>query len=155
MEHEDVRSSESTDAKTTQDLIETLVDGQNGYAEAGSKLADDGNLSAAHHFQQMAGEREQMASDLRTMAAEYGDLVDSDGSTAAAAHRVWIGLKDALTGTDASAIIDAAKGGEDHAIEQFEQALGEDISADLRSTVGNQLSRIRSARSQLDRLRTD
>lgn len=146
---EDIRTSDSTDAKVTQDLIETLVDGEQGFTKAAEHLAAD-SATIASQFHGYAGERRSMADDLRRMAQRYGDTVDSDGSTAASLHRGWIGLKDALTGTDANAVVKAALQGEEHAISEFEKALDENISADLRTTVQGQLTSIRSTKQALE-----
>lgn len=151
MSNQDTRTSDSTDAKVTQDLIETLVDGQNGFTQAAEHLADD-NAHVAAQFHGFASNRRAMADSLRAMAARYGDVVDSDGSTAAALHRGWIGLKDALTGNSVDAIVNAAITGEEHAISEFEKALDEDISADLRTKVQDQLASIRATKQQLDAL---
>ncbi len=151
MDHDDTRTSDSTDAKVTQDLIETLVDGQNGFAQAAEHLADD-NPTVARQLQELSATRQTMAEDLRTMAARYGDTVDSDGSGAASLHRRWIGLKDALTGTNVDAVVKAAITGEEHAVSEFEKALDENISADLRTKVEAQLSSIRSVKAELERI---
>lgn len=154
MNHEDTRSSDSTDAKVTQDLIETLVDGQNGYTQAADKMSGDERPDLAARFRDLASERQQMADDLRSMAGRYGDHVDSDGSALAGIHRGWMGLKDALTGTDADAVINAAINGEEHAVSEFEKALDEDVSAGLRSKIETQLASIRAAKQELESLTT-
>ena len=148
MSNEDIRTSDSTDAKVTQDLIETLVDGCNGFTQAAEHLADD-NAHVAGQFHNFAGSRKAMADDLRGMAARYGDIVDSDGSSLAGLHRGWIGLKDALTGTNVGAVVNAAIQGEEHAVAEFEKALEEDISAELRTKVREQLASIRSTMQEL------
>lgn len=149
MEHDDTRTSDSTDAKVTQELIETLVDGRDGFDQAADHLASD-NATVAGRFRELSNQRETMAADLRTMAARYGDTVDSDGTTAAGLHRRWIGMKDALTGNNVNGVVKAAITGEDHAINEYEKALKEDISADLRTKVQDQLSSIRSVKAELE-----
>lgn len=146
MNHEDVKTADSTDANVTQDLIETLVDGQKGFTQAAEKLASDGNAVHADTFRGFAAQRAAMADELRLMAKAYGDTVDSDGSTLAAAHRGWISLKDAVTGSDPDAVVKAASTGEDYAVEKFEDALEQEISIDLRLKVADQLTQIRTAR---------
>lgn len=149
MSNEDIRTSDSTDAKVTQELIETLVDGQNGFTVAADHLADD-DAQVAGRFRNFAGIRKVMADDLRALAGRYGDRVDSDGSVAAGLHRGWIALKDALTGSDVDAVVNAAVKGEEHAVSEFEKALEKDISTDLRAKVREQLASIRSTKQQLE-----
>lgn len=149
MSNRDIRTSDSTDAKVTQDLIETLVDGQNGFSVAADHLADD-DAQVAGRLRGFAGTRKVMADDLRAIAARYGDKVDSAGSAVAGLHRGWIALKDALTGTDVDAVVNAAVTGEEHAVSEFEKALEKDISTDLRTKVREQLASIRATKQQLE-----
>ena len=114
-------------------------------------MADD-NPQVAGQLRGFASNREAMADDLRSMAARYGDIVDSDGSAVAGLHRGWIGLKDALTGSGIDAVVKSAIKGEEHAITEFEKALDEKISADLRTKVESQLVSIRSTKTQLEGL---
>lgn len=149
MSNQDIRTSDSTDAKVTQDLIETLVDGQHGFMVAADHLADD-DAQVARRFRSFAGTRKVMADELRALAARYGDRVDSGGSAIAGLHRGWIALKDALTGSDVDAVVNAAVKGEEHAVSEFEDALAKDISTDLRSKVREQLAAIRATKQQLE-----
>ncbi len=87
------------------------------------------------------------------MAARYGDDIDEDGTLAAKAHRAWMSMKDVLTGGDADGVLDVADRGEDHAVEEFESALKEDISAELRQVVERQLAEIRTVRDKVRALR--
>ena len=47
-------------------------------------------------------------------------------------------VKDALSGSDPSDVLDAAEQGEDHAVKQYEKALEPDISPALRALVARQ-----------------
>lgn len=148
MDHENTRNADSTDAKVTQDLIETLIDGRDGYAALAEQISDEAPQRATT-FTTMSRERAEMADELRTMASRYGDTVDSDGSTIAAFHRSWMSVKDAVTGDDPEAVIAAAVKGEEHAIKQFEQGLEKDISQDLQLLVRRQLGSITEAKAKL------
>jgi uncharacterized protein (TIGR02284 family) len=86
------------------------------------------------------------------MGHEYGDDVEESGSVAAALHRGWLSLKDALTGDDASGVLGAAVTGEDHAVSEYEKALGEDLSDGFRSVVQQQHSASVAARDEVKAL---
>jgi uncharacterized protein (TIGR02284 family) len=146
----DRRTAMSTDQKITDDLVETLRDGEQGYAHAADRLRDGENSALADRFLNFSRDRARYAEELRAMAASYGDHVDDSGSVAASFHRTWISLKDALTGSDPAAIAKAAIEGENHAVDEYERALDADISAGLRATVAHQLARIRAARAELE-----
>ncbi len=69
-------------------------------------------------------------------------------------HRGWLTLKDALAGSKPDGVLDAAEQGEDHAVREYEQALDEDISPELRAVVQRQYTEIRSAHDDVKTLRT-
>jgi len=139
----------SQDAKTTENLIEVLEDGRKGFTEGADKLTDLDRPDLAAMFARHARQREQFSAQLESMAAAYGDDIDEDGSVAAAVHRGWMTLKDALSGSDPDGVLSAAVQGEDHAVETYEKALKEDISPDLLATVRAQLADIRTARNEV------
>lgn len=139
----------SVDEKVTAELVETLRDGEAGYERAADRLRDE-DATLAQTLRDLSAQRAGFAAELQTMAAAYGDHVDEDGTVAGALHRGWIALKDAVTGNDTSAVLKAVVTGEDHAISEYEKALEEDISADLRQVAERQLADIRAARDRID-----
>jgi uncharacterized protein (TIGR02284 family) len=87
------------------------------------------------------------------MAKAYGDEIHESGSVAAALQRGWMSLKDALVGSSADGILDAAEQGEDHAVKEYEKALQQDISPELPALVGRQAVAVRAAHDQVRSLR--
>ena len=144
----------SKDARVTKDLIETLKDGQDGFAAAADKLADSTRSDLAVEFRKYSEQRGAFAAELERMAAAYGDDIDESGSAAAAVHRVWMSVKDAFSGDDPDGVLDAAKQGEDHAVSEFEKAINDDISDGLRTVAQRQLGEIVAARGAVERLRS-
>ncbi len=143
----------STDKKVTKDLIQTLEDGKNGFAEAADKLAESDRPDLAASFRTLSTQRAGFSAELEQMAAAYGDDIDESGSVAAAVHRGWMTLKDALSGSDPKGVLDASEQGEDHAVKEYQKALDEDISADLRTVVARQFADIKAAHDQVRDLR--
>lgn len=144
----------STDERVTKDLIETLEDGQKGFAAAADRLTDSKRADLAGTFRQWSDERGRFAEELRGMAAAYGDDIDESGSVAAAVHRGWMAVKDAISGSDPDGVLDAAEQGEDHAVAEFERALGhDDLSANLRQTVQRQYASVKQVHDQVRALR--
>jgi uncharacterized protein (TIGR02284 family) len=142
----------SIDHTVTADLVEVLIDGKDGLEHAGKRLRDSERPDLADRFQTYANDRAAMAAELEAMAAAYGDRIDEDGSVAAAAHRGWISLKDAITTANPAAVLNAALTGEDHAISEYEDALDQDISESLRAVVQRQLDGLRNVRADVDLL---
>ncbi len=125
--------TKSTDEAVTKDLIETLEDGREGFAKAAEKLADSNRPDAVATFEEFSQQRGRFADQLREMARAYGDDISESGSIAATLHRGWMAIKDAVAGDDPKGVFDAAEQGEDHAVSEYEKALGDsDISDGLR-----------------------
>lgn len=142
------KESMSTDESVTEDLVETLEDGKKGYAEAAEKL-EEYDPAIAATFRELSSQREQFSRELRELADNYGDHVEESGSAAAALHRGWISLRDALAGSNPDGLLAAVKQGEDHAVGKFEDASSKDISDGLRTIVQRQLSEVVTARDRV------
>ncbi|MEQ1785721.1 MAG: PA2169 family four-helix-bundle protein [Acidimicrobiales bacterium] len=142
----------STDTHVMKDLIETLEDGKDGFAKGAEKLAADGSPDVAATFRELSAQRGRFSEELRSLGT-FGDDVDESGSLAAAVHRGWMSLKDALSGSDPKGVLDVAEQGEDHAVKKFEKALTEDLSPGLRTVVERQLRDVQAAHDRVRDLR--
>ena len=120
---------------------------------AADALEDDGNTELANEMRMFAEQRQRLATELEEAASGLVSLSDVDGSTGGDLHRMWIKVKDALTGDDAHAILAAAEEGEDHAKETYEGALNEDLPTGLRDVVSRQSSQIVKAHDRVRELR--
>jgi uncharacterized protein (TIGR02284 family) len=143
----------STDEAVTKDLVQTLEDGEEGFAKGADKLTETEAPELAATFRRYSEQRKAFSAELRGMAAGYGDHVDDSGTVAAAVHRGWMSLKDALAGSDPKGVLDAAEQGEDHAVKEFDKALEADISAGLRTVVERQRIEVRAAHDDVRALR--
>lgn len=141
----------STDARVTKDLMQTLKDGEDGFARAAERVGDS-SADLSSTLRQFSQQRSQFYAELDQLAQTYGDDVDDAGSVAGALHRGWISLKDAVTGDSPKPVLDAAVTGEDHAVSEYEKALEEDLSGGLRAVVERQLGSIRQARDAVSQL---
>ncbi|MEE8601938.1 PA2169 family four-helix-bundle protein [Euzebya tangerina] len=132
------------------DLVETLEDGRKGFADGADKLRDSGEMQLADLFAEMSQQRQTFSSEIRDLAMSVGETIDEDGSLGGSLHRGWMTLKDALTGSDATGILNAAETGEQHALSEFEDALGnEDLPAQARPVIQRQLDAIRQSQTRL------
>jgi len=142
----------SDDAKAAKELVETLKDGERGFADAAEKLRDGEHPEWATILQRFSEQRAGFWREIVDMGHAYGDDVDESGTVAAAVHRGWIALKDALTGDDAEAVLKAALTGEDHAVSEYEDALKMDLSAGFREVVVRQQAAVVAARDEVKAL---
>lgn len=137
------------------DLVETLEDGENGFTQVSDKLAENGHAELADRMNEFALQRGRFAAELRDYSKDHlPEQVEEDGSVAAALHRGWIALADALTGDDPHAVLAAAETGEDHAVSEFEDALEDtNVAGDLRDIVSRQASEVRATHNEVRSLR--
>ncbi|NUO92223.1 MAG: PA2169 family four-helix-bundle protein [Dermatophilaceae bacterium] len=142
----------SDDAKAAKELVETLKDGERGFASAADKLRNDDRPEWATTLQRFSEQRAEFRREIVAMGHEYGEDVDNSGTATAALHRGWISLKDALTGDDAGSVLGAAVTGEEHAVTEYEKALKLDLSAGFRDVVSRQHAAIVAARDEVKAL---
>ncbi len=135
----------STDESIATDLIRTLENGKEGFDKAAERLAESDRPDVAAKFREFAQQRAAMSDELKAIAGSYGDDVDQRGTLPGALHRGWLTVKDALTGDNPEAVIGAAETGEDHAVEQYREALDADISPEFRPLVARQLASVQAA----------
>jgi uncharacterized protein (TIGR02284 family) len=141
------------DKKVAKELVETLKDGERGFASAAEKLRESDRSEWAGTMQRFSEQRGGFRREIVEMGHDYGDDVDERGSAAAALHRGWIALKDALTGDDAGAVLGAAVTGEDHAVSEYDEALDKDLSDGFREVVTRQRAAVAAARDEVKALR--
>lgn len=140
----------SSDAKVAKDLVETLKDGQKGYAAAAEKLTDSKRPEWASTMTRLQQQRVRFAQEIVDLGHEYGDDVDESGSVLGALHRGWLSLKDALTGDDPSGVLGAAVSGEEHTISEYEKAVADkDLSDGFRTVVQRQHGEIVEAMAEV------
>ncbi len=144
----------SDDKKAAKDLVTTLKDGHKGFGEAAEKLTESNRPEWAQTMNRFAQQRGLFAQEIVDLGHAYGDDVDESGSAAAAAHRGWLALKDAVNGDDPSGVLDAAVQGEDHSVKAYEDALKLDLSADFRTVVQRQHTEVAAARDEVKGLQT-
>ncbi len=142
----------SDDKQAAKELVETLKDGERGFASAAEKLRDGDRSEWASTLQRLSEQRAGFHREIVALGEDYGDDVDDSGTITAALHRGWISLKDALSGDDAGAVLAAASTGEDHAVSEYEKALEQDLSHGFREVVSRQHAEVLTARDEVKAL---
>ncbi len=142
----------SDDKQAAKELVETLKDGERGFATAAEQLREGDRAEWAETLQRLSEQRAGFHREMVEMGVDYGDDVDESGTVAAALHRGWISLKDAMSGGDAGSILKAALTGEDHAVSEYEKALEQDLSPGFREVVSRQHEAVLGARDEVKAL---
>ena len=143
----------SNDAKVTKDLMMTLKDGTDGFAKGAEKLVETNHPELATTFRKYADQRAAYYAELEKLAAQYGDDIEPSGSVVGTIHRGWMAVKDALSGSSAEGVLDAAEQGEDHAKSSYEDALKEDVSAELAAVIRRQYEGVCAGHDEVRSLR--
>ncbi|MDX6359395.1 MAG: hypothetical protein QOH37_2449 [Nocardioidaceae bacterium] len=144
----------SDDNQVAKELVETLKDGERGFASAAEKLRDGDHPEWATTLQHLSEQRARFHREIVDLGHDYGEDVDESGTLAATMHRGWISLKDALTGDDPSGVLKAALTGEDHAVSEYEKALQQDLSAGFQEVVRRQHAAVLAARDEVKALQS-
>ena len=142
------------DNSVAKELVETLRDGEQGYASAAEKLRDGDRSAWAEPLQAFSAQRAAFRTEIVELGHEYAEDVDQSGTAAAALHRGWIALKDALTGDDAGSVLGAVVTGENHAVSEYEKALEGDLSDGFREVVTRQHAAVVAARDEVEGLQS-
>lgn len=140
--------SDNNDVGTLNGLIATTIDSINGYGESADAVT---NPQFRELFQELSRDRQQVLPKLQAAVAQMGGNPEDDGTTLAAAHRMFVDLKSAVTGTDDKSVINEVERGEDHIKAKYEAALGDaSLSPNARAVV---LEAYTSVRRGHDRVR--
>ena len=125
---------------TLNDLIETSKDGEEGFHTCADAVTDP-RLKA---FLEQKAERCRIgAGQLQQKVRELGGDPGRSGSMSGAMHRFWVDIRSRLTGMDEHALLDECERGEDAAKRAYEEALQDDLPADVRTLIGKQYREVK------------
>ena len=136
---------------TINGLIETLKDGEKGFKEAADAVKDP---QLKNLFREYSQQRNRFASELQSQAQALGESKPETTSSAAGAmHRAWINLKSALTSGDDKSILCECERGEDSAVHEYEEAMRDGLTGQMREIVARQFSEVKNAHDRVKHLR--
>lgn len=134
---------------TLNNLIETCKDGENGFRTAAEGVT---NAELKTLFNTYSQQRAQFAAELQGEVRRLGGDPEKTGSVAATLHRGWIDIKSTVTGQDENAIIAECERGEDSAKKNYEEALGENLPANVAEIVQRQFGQVKEAHDRIRNL---
>ncbi|AWM32582.1 PA2169 family four-helix-bundle protein [Hymenobacter nivis] len=145
------------EAKATQallnELVETLKDGQKGYADAMTDVEDS---SLKDTFKHLAVQRAGYITEIedQMFKLDLHPKTDEGSSVTGTVHRAWINLKAALTSKDNHAVLTECERGEDYAKKAYETALkAQDLPSALKTVLEKQSQGIHEAYDKIKSLR--
>ena len=115
-------ASTQHDLDILNNLIEVTLDSAHGYEDAAK---DTRNPYFKTLFGKRAIERKQVTAELQTEVRRLlGGKPAHEGMTAGKAHRAFMNLKAAITGSD-KGIVNSVESGEDHIKKEYDEALAD------------------------------
>jgi len=138
------------DVSALNSLIKTTLDSRKGYLDA----CEDSTSRFTQTFQDLARERGEIASTLQGEVRRLGGEPEDDSGVIGAAHRGFMDLKNAVTGTDDTAVVQEVERGEDHIKAKFEDALKDDeLSPEARAVVEGCYTKVKAAHDRMSALK--
>ncbi|MCP9493453.1 MAG: PA2169 family four-helix-bundle protein [Pyrinomonadaceae bacterium MAG19_C2-C3] len=135
---------------TLNNLIETLKDGVEGFRTAADGVT---NAELKTLFSSYSQQRSQFSSELQGEVRALGGDPETTGSVAATLHRGWINIKSTVTGSDEHAVLAECERGEDSAVHNYQDAMKEDLPANVASLIQRQYGQIKEAHDRIRSLR--
>src|SRR4051812_25888650 len=120
-------------------LIETCKDAERGFRHVADYASDPAVKTL---FLDIASQRARFAADLVPHAQRLGGARDAEGTTAAALHRTWIDLRNALSKDHRGAVVHEAERGEHFSLGVYRDALDGILPPTVRDVVEAQYQEI-------------
>jgi uncharacterized protein (TIGR02284 family) len=134
------------------DVIETLQDGQKGFADIGEHLKDE---TLKRYFLAESLKRANFRAELENELHRAGMAdVNESGSVSGTLHRTWADLKSKLGGGD-HALLESAEQGEDEAKKTYKEALEQDLPFPVRTLLSTQQAHILTSHDYVKRHRDE
>jgi uncharacterized protein (TIGR02284 family) len=132
-----------------QNLIQLCEDGREGYAIAAEQVHSS-ELKA--FFQKHELQRAKYADELRAILERDGVETPESGTLLGDIHRVWLKVRDALTGKDDLGILAECQLGENQAFDQYSQTIERGWREDIERTLKRHYEGIITAYNDLSSL---
>jgi uncharacterized protein (TIGR02284 family) len=127
---------------TLRSVIESLIDGQEGFQKIGDNLKDE---TLKRYFLAESLKRAQFRGDLEEVLHQEGvHDVKEKGSVSGAIHRTWGDIKTKLGGGDHT-LLETAEQGEDAAKKAYADAMEKELPLPIRQILATQAAHIQSS----------
>jgi uncharacterized protein (TIGR02284 family) len=134
-----------TSVKVLNDLIAICEDGAKGFAKA----AEDVHAPPLHKlFSNYASQRAAYSAELKEEVAALGEEAEDSGHLAAAFHRSWMAIKEAVGSKD-KVIIFECEAGENRAVKAYKEALEQPLPPSVLEILRSQFAGVIAVHNKL------
>ena len=128
--------------ETLRDVIQSLIDGQEGFQKIGEHLKDE---TLRKYFAAESLKRSQFRGELEELLHKAGvHDVKEKGTVSGAIHRTWGDLKAHLGGGDHT-LLETAEAGEDEAKKAYKKALEKELPLPVKQVLTTQYVHIQNS----------
>ncbi|MBL8180985.1 MAG: PA2169 family four-helix-bundle protein [Blastocatellia bacterium] len=131
-------------------LIEICKDGQEGFKNAAEGV-EDAELKKT--FYESSQQRSEFAGILQASVRSLGGDPETKSTVLGSLHRGWMDLKSAVTGKDASSILNECERGEDAAKDAYKDAVEAALPANIADIIAEQAHAVTAAHNRIRSLR--
>jgi uncharacterized protein (TIGR02284 family) len=135
---------------TLNNLAAIAKDGVNGMKSA-AESAKSPNLKTT--LQRLAQERQSVFTEIQSAVRTLGGDPEESGTTAGAAHRGWMNIKNMVAGSDDKALLDECERGEDVALQAFRKATAQSLPTQTIEIVRKGFDHVQKSHDQIKSLR--
>jgi uncharacterized protein (TIGR02284 family) len=128
--------------ETLRSVIQSLIDGQEGFQQIGEKLEDP---TLRQYFAAESLKRASFRGDLETVLHNHGvHDIKEKGTASGAIHRTWADVKAKLGGGDHT-LLETAETGEDAAKKAYKDALEKEWPLPIKQLLDTQYAHIQES----------
>jgi uncharacterized protein (TIGR02284 family) len=141
-ETKETKSTDKEVEETLRDVIQSLIDGQEGFQKLGEHLKD---ATLKSYFLAESLRRASFRGELENLLHQGGvDDVKESGTVSGAVHRTWGDLKAHLGGRDHT-LLETAEQGEDAAKKAYKDALEKELPLPVHQLLSTQYAHIQTS----------
>jgi uncharacterized protein (TIGR02284 family) len=128
--------------ETLRSVIQTLIDGQEGFQKIGEHLKDE---TLRRYFAAESLKRAQFRGDLEeTLHQEGVHDIKEKGTVSGTVHRTWGDIKAHLGGGDHT-LLETSEAGEDAAKKAYQEALAKELPLPVKELLDTQYAHIQTS----------
>lgn len=133
-------------AERLNELIEKNIDATKGFDKAAENASSS---ELKNYFSTKSEERQNFATQLKTIVGITGEEIEDSGSLTGTAHRTWMDIKSLFSSDNDESMLEEAITGEKAAVDEYKEILEEPLPLGAKEVLQRQLARIESGLNRI------